>query len=100
MTLTSQVEAYATVTPEGFEGSAKRTAARARPFPSCWRKDATLGESTKKILVIISGFEGGFTALNTWDIADVTFRMAQWTTGGAGTGDLTRALSIIKRAGT
>jgi hypothetical protein len=97
-TLASQVEAYATITPEGFEGSAKRTAASNSTVPELLAKDATLGESTKKILALISGFEGGFTALNTWDIADVTFGMAQWTTGRGGIGDLTRALSIIKRA--
>lgn len=97
-TLASQVEAYATITPEGFEGSAKRTAASDSTVPELLANDATLGQSTKKILALISGFEGGFTALNTWDIADVTFGMAQWTTGRGGIGDLTRALSIIKRA--
>jgi hypothetical protein len=97
-TLASQVEAYATITPEGFEGSAKRTAASDSTVPELLAKDATLGQSTKKILALISGFEGGFTALNTWDLADVTFGMAQWTTGRGGIGDLTRALSIIKRA--
>ena len=97
-TLTSQVEAYATITPEGFEGSAERTAASDSTVPELLAKDATLGESAKKILALISSFEGGFTALNTWDIADVTFGMAQWTTGAGGIGDLTLALSIIKRA--
>jgi hypothetical protein len=96
-TLTSQVEAYATITSEGFEGSARRTAGSDPTVPELLAKDTKLSESTKKILAIISHFEGGFTALNTWDIADVTFGMAQWTTGAGGIGDLTWALSIIKR---
>jgi hypothetical protein len=97
-TLKSQVEAYATITPEGFEGKAKRTVASSTTVPELLAKDTNIGDSAKKILAIISGFEGGFTALNTWDIADVTFGMVQWTTGSGGIGDLTRALSIIKRA--
>jgi hypothetical protein len=97
-TLEQQVEAYATVTAEGFEASARRIAATGPTVPELLAKDTTLGVSSKQILSIISRFEGGFTAVNTWDIADVTFGMVQWTTGASGKGDLTQAMSIIKRA--
>ncbi len=97
-TLTNRIDAYATVTGEGFEGSATRVGAAGPTVPELLAKDPTLGPSTKKILAIISRFEGGFTALNTWDVADVTFGMVQWTTGASGHGDLIRALTIMKKA--
>jgi hypothetical protein len=97
VTLYDRVEAYATVTAEGFEGKAERTSSGGPTVPELLAKDATIGPSTRKILAIISQFEGGFTALNTWDIADVTFGMVQWTTGVSGKGDLMRALTIIKK---
>jgi hypothetical protein len=97
-TLTNRIEAYATVTGEGFEGSAVRVGTAGPSVPELLAKDPTLGPSTKKILAIISRFEGGFTALNTWDVADVTFGMVQWTTGASGHGDLIRALTIMKQA--
>jgi hypothetical protein len=97
-TLTNRIDAYATVTGEGFEGAATRVGAAGPTVPELLAKDPTLGASTKKILAIISRFEGGFTALNTWDVADVTFGMVQWTTGASGHGDLIRALTIMKQA--
>lgn len=97
-TLTNRIDAYATVTGEGFEGSATRVGAAGPSVPELLAKDPTLGPSTKKILAIISRFEGGFSALNTWDVADVTFGMVQWTTGASGHGDLIRALTIMKQA--
>jgi hypothetical protein len=96
-TLYNRVEAYATVTAEGLEGKAKRTSSGGPTVPELLAKDVTIGPSTRKILAIISRFEGGFTALNTWDIADVTFGMVQWTTGASGKGDLLRALTRIKQ---
>jgi hypothetical protein len=97
-TLTNRIDAYATVTAEGFEGSAVRVGAAGPSVPELLGKDPTLGPSTKKILAIISRFEGGFSALNTWDVADVTFGMVQWTTGASGHGDLIKALTIMKQA--
>jgi hypothetical protein len=91
-----RVEAYATVTAGGFEGKAERTGTGGPTVPELLEKDATLGASAKKILTIISAHEGDFTSVNTWDIADVTWGMVQWTTGASGRGDLIRALSIIK----
>jgi hypothetical protein len=67
-----RVEAYATVTAEGFEGKAERTGTGGPTVPELLDKDATLGVSAKKILAIISAHEGDFTSVNTWDIADVT----------------------------
>jgi hypothetical protein len=86
------------VTAEGFEGSAVRVGDAGPSVAEQLARDPALGPSTKKILAIISRFEGGFTALNTWDIADVTFGMVQWTTGASGHGDLIKALTIMKRA--
>ncbi|HST83340.1 MAG TPA: hypothetical protein VLL08_16525 [Kineosporiaceae bacterium] len=97
-TLMDRVEAYATVTEGGFEGSAARNAGGGPTVPELLAKDATLGPSTRKILALISRFEGGFSAVNTWDIADVTFGMVQWTTGASGHGDLIKALTIMKQA--
>lgn len=95
-TMYDRVEAYATVTAGGFEGKAERTRTGGPTVPELLEKDATLGVSAKKILRIISAHEGDFTSVNTWDIADVTWGMVQWTTGASGRGDLIRALSIIK----
>jgi hypothetical protein len=97
-TLMDRVEAYATVTEGGFEGFAAKTGGGGPTVPELLAKDATLGPSTRKILALISRFEGGFSAVNTWDIADVTFGMVQWTTGASGHGDLIRALTIMKQA--
>ncbi len=95
-TLYNRVEAYATITADGFEGKAVRTATGGPTVTELLNRDVTLGPSAKKILAIISSYEGGFTSLNTWDIADVTWGMVQWTTGEGGQGDLIRALSIVK----
>jgi hypothetical protein len=84
------------VTAGGFEGKAERTGTGGPTVPELLDKDVTLGVSAKKILAIISAHEGDFTSVNTWDIADVTWGMVQWTTGASGRGDLIRALSIIK----
>jgi hypothetical protein len=54
-----------------------------------------LSDSRKKILKTISQAEGGFTSVNTWDRATLTWGFVQWT-GGDHT-DLTAVLTIIKR---
>src|ERR1700747_917963 len=54
-----------------------------------------LSDSRKKILKTISKAEGGFTSVNTWDRATLTWGFVQWT-GGDHT-DLTAVLSIIKK---
>jgi len=55
---------------------------------------AGLSESRRKILQAISGFEGGFDTVNTYDRAKVTWGFVQWTGGSAS--DLTQTLTIIK----
>ncbi|MFG1605093.1 hypothetical protein [Actinoplanes sp. NPDC049265] len=94
----NRVEAYATVTADGHEGKATRNDGKDASVAELLAKDPTIGASTRKILAIISSFEGDFTSVNTWDIADVTFGMVQWTTGKGGDGDLIKALTIMKEA--
>jgi hypothetical protein len=96
-TLYDKVEAYATVTASGLEGKARLASSGGPTVTELLAKDTTLSASTKKILGIISEFEGQFSSLNTWDIADVTWGMVQWTTGASGRGDLVEALKIVKR---
>lgn len=91
-----KVEAYATITASGLEGSAKLASAGGPTVAELLEKDTTLNQSTKDILKIISEFEGNFSSINTWDIADVTYGMVQWTTGASGKGDLIEALKIVK----
>jgi len=55
---------------------------------------AGLSESRRKILEAISGFEGGFDTVNTYDRAKVTWGFVQWT--GGSHSDLTATLTIIK----
>jgi hypothetical protein len=95
-TLYDKVEAYATVTASGLEGKAQLATAGGPTVADLLAKDTTLSASTKRILAIISEFEGQFSSLNTWDIADVTWGMVQWTTGASGKGDLIEALKIVK----
>jgi len=56
---------------------------------------AGLSESRRKILQAISGFEGGFDTVNTYDRAKVTWGFVQWT--GGSHSDLTQTLTIIKQ---
>ena len=95
-TVYDKVEAYATVTASGLEGSAKLASSGGPTVAELLDKDTTLTQSTKDILKIISEFEGKFSSINTWDIADVTYGMVQWTTGASGKGDLIEALKIVK----
>src|SRR5262249_55082036 len=80
----------------GLEGKAALAAKGGPTVAELLAKDTTLGASAKRILEIISEFEGQFSSLNTWDIADVTWGMVQWTTGASGKGDLIAALKIVK----
>lgn len=100
VSLRDHVDAYATVYERGLTGHAvrERTPSRAR------RKGGTcsvieriealeLGSSVKKILRTIAEHEGGFTTVNTYDRAVLTWGFLQWT-GGAYS-DLTRTLAMI-----
>src|SRR5438874_12894640 len=81
----------------GLEDSAKRTAAAgAKCVDELIDGDATISKSTKKIIKLVSSFEGKFSTVNTWDIADVTWGFIQWTTGKDGKGSLIDALLACK----
>ena len=87
---------YATVAPEGVEGvQSGRDRRAARGEVEATMEAAGLSAAKRKILQTISGFEGGFDAVNTYDKKQVTWGFVQWA-GGAKS-DLTDALSFIKR---
>jgi hypothetical protein len=86
------VEAYATTAADGVEG--KATGETKHDVADVL--DASgLSDSRKKILKVISAAEGGFTTVNTWDRATLTWGFVQWT--GGDHSDLTAAMAIIKR---
>ena len=96
VSLYDHVDAYATVCERGLEGKATVTGpSKGATVDELLDQDTTLSESRKKILKTISRFEGGFTAVNTWDRAVLTWGMVQWT--GGDHSDLTQALTIIKK---
>jgi hypothetical protein len=103
VTLTDHAIAYSTVVTTGFQGLAKKPpAAGVGPAPSVNSiiDASSLSASVKKIVKVIASFETGrasFTATDTYDIADVTWGIVQWTTGTDGAGDLIDALLDIKR---
>ncbi len=86
------VEAYATTMASGVEGKAR---GEGKADVATMVETSGLSASRKKILKTISSAEGGFTSVNTWDRATLTWGFVQWT-GGDHT-DLTAVLSIIKR---
>jgi len=87
--------AYATVAPEGVEGvQPSRDKDAAREEVRATMKAAGLSASEQRILEMISGFEGGFDAVNTYDKKMVTWGFVQWA--GGDHSDLTEALTFIK----
>jgi hypothetical protein len=95
--LHDHVEAYATIAERGLEGSAQRTAAaQSQTVDQLVDADPTISSSTKKIIKLVSSFEGRFSSVNTWDIADVTWGFIQWTTGKSGKGSLIDTLLACK----
>jgi tetratricopeptide (TPR) repeat protein len=95
--LHDHVEAYATIAERGLEGSAHRTAtAQSQTVDQLVDADPTISSSTKKIIKLVSSFEGRFSSVNTWDIADVTWGFIQWTTGKSGKGSLIDTLLACK----
>ena len=91
ISLYDHVDAYATVFEKGLEG--KATGESKEAVRNMLEKSG-LSDSHKKILKTISTAEGGFTSMNTWDRAVLTWGMVQWT--GGDESDLTAALTIIK----
>lgn len=95
--LADNVVSYATVTGSGVDTDVVETRAEksaARKQVSQQMQDAELGASNTRILSAISGFEGGFSTVNTYDRALVTWGFMQWTGGNAS--DLTQTMGIIK----
>jgi hypothetical protein len=85
------VVAYATTVPFGVDSEGPIDHAQVKNVMAT----AGLSESRRKILQAISGFEGGFDTVNTYDRAKVTWGFVQWT--GGSHSDLTRTLTIIKQ---
>lgn len=95
--LRDHVIAYATSVPFGVDNDpvdAKEKAKQEKAVADEMAK-ADISESRRKILKQISGFEGNFDTVNTYDRAKVTWGFVQWT--GGHSSDLTEALSIIKK---
>ena len=86
---------YATVAPQGVEGvQSGRDRRVARDDVEVTMAAADLSSAKRRILETISGFEGGFDAVNTYDKKVVTWGFVQWA--GGDHSDLTAALSFIK----
>jgi hypothetical protein len=94
--LKDQRVTYATVAPEGLEGVRSSHDERvSHKELEATMEAAGLSAAKRKILAMISGFEGGFDAVNTYDKKVVTWGFVQWA--GGKQSDLTQALAIIKR---
>jgi Domain of unknown function (DUF4157) len=97
VSLHDHVDAYATIVASGLEGGAVGPNGQHNPsVADALASDAAVSPSRKKILKMISGMEGEFSTVNTWDRAVLTWGMVQWT--GGRKSDLTQALAVIKHA--
>ncbi|NOK16282.1 hypothetical protein [Corallococcus carmarthensis] len=56
-----------------------------------------ISEDRQKILGSISGLEGTFSKVNTWDIGRVSWGFAQWTLGSDGNGSLAEVMRDLKK---
>jgi hypothetical protein len=90
--LKDHIEAYATIYANGLDASAR---SEKKGVVADTLKNSGLSESRIKILKVISGLEGGFSATQSWDRAVITWGFAQWT--GGDHSDLTAALTVIKK---
>ncbi|HEV7859431.1 MAG TPA: DUF4157 domain-containing protein [Pyrinomonadaceae bacterium] len=90
--LKDHIEAYATIYANGLDASAR---SEKKGVVADTLKNSGLSESRIKILKVISGLEGGFSATQSWDRAVITWGFAQWT--GGSQSDLTAALTVIKK---
>jgi hypothetical protein len=89
--LRDHVVAYATTVPFGVDSEGAIDHAQVTSVMAT----AGLSGSRRKILQAISGFEGGFDSVNTYDRAKVTWGFVQWA--GGSHSDLTQTLTIIKQ---
>jgi hypothetical protein len=97
--LRDHVVAYATTAALGVDSDTEQTKAEKKQGHADVQKvmeNSGLSGSKVKILKAISGFEGTFDTVNTYDKAKVTWGFVQWTGGHAS--DLTKALSVIKES--
>jgi hypothetical protein len=90
--LKDHIEAYATIYANGLDASARN---EKKGVVGDTLTNSGLSESRIKILKVISGLEGGFSATQSWDRAVITWGFAQWT--GGDQSDLTAALTVIKK---
>ncbi|RKH67810.1 hypothetical protein [Corallococcus llansteffanensis] len=56
-----------------------------------------ISEDRQKILASISGLEGTFSKVNTWDTGRVSWGFAQWTLGKSGNGTLAEFMRDLKK---
>ncbi|WP_434300517.1 hypothetical protein [Corallococcus exiguus] len=56
-----------------------------------------IGEDRQKVLGSISGLEGTFSKVNTWDIGRVSWGFTQWTLGKNGNGTLAEFMRDLKK---
>lgn len=90
ISLKDHINAYATIAPHGMEGGSATIQNVAKIID-----DSPISSSNKKILKVISSLEGGFSTVNTWDCAILTWGFMQWTKGCDS--DLTKTLAYIKK---
>jgi hypothetical protein len=83
--LHDNVIAYAATTPKGMEGSA---AGDGKAVVKTVVDRSGLSTDKKDILKGVSGHEGSFSTINTWDRAVVTAGFIQWTSGAKGNGSI------------
>jgi hypothetical protein len=98
--LQDHIEAYATTFEAGLDGKAhdeKRDKKNGGTTVDQVLETSGFSESIKKILKTISASEGGFSTVNTYDKAVLTWGMLQWTGGRRDNSDLVATLRIIKR---
>jgi hypothetical protein len=89
--LSDHVEAYSCVTPTGLVGRAQRELPGAVATQIA---QAPIGASVKKILTAVASNEGGFSSINTYDKAIISWGFVQWT--GPERSALTQALTLLK----
>ncbi|MCY1015771.1 hypothetical protein [Pyxidicoccus sp. MSG2] len=56
-----------------------------------------ISEDRRKVLASISGLEGTFSKVNTWDIGRVSWGFTQWTLGKSGNGSLAEFMRDLKK---
>lgn len=59
-------------------------------------KESGISDDRQKLLAFVSGIEGTFSKVNTWDIGRVSWGFAQWTLGKTGNGSLAEFMRDLK----